>query len=243
MACSNQNLLLSSFYGINKSFTKKVYIGFGLDKSETEFEFVFRLCGNNFNFGYLALDYDGLQSLRSYFQKIDDYFCGKISEDNLIEENDFTIKFTRCYQEKAIEISYEDTQSDNNNKKSKVSLVLQKVSFIALKNIVNSMNYKFQLLHSKTDYLSMLQKKFISYLIDCLNESGKKIISQINAKDVRQICERFDEKVSENLQNQMNEEKKDTECNLSLEYAHLYLKELSVLHFNYLISTLNAAFE
>ena len=44
-------------------------------------------------------------------------------------------------------------------------------------------------------------------------------------------------------QNQVNEEKKDTVGNLSLEYAHLYLKELSVLHFDYLISSLNAALE
>ena len=39
-----------------------------------------------------------------------------------------------------------------------MSLVLEGVSFDALKNIENSMNYGFELLHSKANYLSMLQE-------------------------------------------------------------------------------------
>ena len=52
-------------------------------------------------------------------KKLTTIFVRKISvsnEDNLFEENDSTIKFTRCYEEKAIEISYEETQSDKNKK-------------------------------------------------------------------------------------------------------------------------------
>ena len=45
------------------------------------------------------------------------------------------------------------------NKKSKVGIILQKVSLNTLKNIVNSMNYKFELLHSETDYLYLCYKK------------------------------------------------------------------------------------
>lgn len=232
-----QHLLLSTFYGLNRSYTKKIFIGFDLNDTETEFEFVFRLCGNNFNSGYLALNHNGWKRLQTYFSKIDEYLQGKNmkNSDQTFENEDFTIKLTRSYYDKAIEISSEEKKPDN--KKFKVSLVLKKVSFDTLKNLSQVIDTKFDQLNAKRTYLFLLKDKFINYITEKLNASEKNIITQINIKDIKLICNEFDEKVTENFKQELEQESPELES-ASLNDSHLFLKELYALNFDYLISTI-----
>ena len=64
------HLLLSIFYRISRSFSKKIFIGFDLNDIETEFEFAFWLCGSNFNSGYLSLNRIFRKSMSIYKEKI-----------------------------------------------------------------------------------------------------------------------------------------------------------------------------
>ena len=169
-----QHLLLSTFYGLNRSYSKKIFIGYDLNVTETEFEFVLRLCGNNFNSGYLALNYNGWKRLQTYFPKIDEYLQGKNMEssDQSFENEDFTIKLTRSYYDKAIEISSEENKPEN--KKFKVSLVFKKVSFDTLKNLSHTIDTKFDQLNRKRTYLFLLKDKFVNYITEKLKATKKK---------------------------------------------------------------------
>ena len=82
----------------------------------------------------------------------------------------------------------------------------------------------------------MKSKIFICILIE--SNQKKNIISQVNIKDIKLICNEFDEKVTENFIQELEQESPELES-ASLNDSHLFLKELYALNFDYLISIIS----
>ena len=80
--------------------------------------------------------------------------------------------------------------------------------------------------------------KFFNYITEKLNASEKNIISQVNIKDIKLICNEFDEKVTEIFKQELEQESPELEP-ASLTDSHIFLKELSALNFDNLISTIS----
>lgn len=231
------HLVLSSFYGLNRSFSKKIFVGLDVDEFDTKFKLVYRICGNNINTGFIDLNYLGWKELKNHFPKINDYFQNRtFNQDEVINHEKFSIKFTKSFFDRAVEISYEEKTYDG--KKSKISLVLKRVTFETLKSIAASIDHKCTCLFYEKKFYFVLKEKFIDYIISCLSEGNKKLISQVSARDVRIICEQLEDKTSEILHNSVAKEKPEFE-RPDVDNSHLFLKELSALNFEYVLCSVS----
>ena len=190
------HLVLSTFYGLNKSFSKKIFVGFNLNESKKKFSLEYRICGNDINSGFISLNYSGWMNFKELFPRINDYLINRTeNQDETLSFDNFTVRFTKSFWERAIEISSEEEKNDG--KKVKKSLVMKRVTFEILKNITPLIDDKFHALFDNRYFLYVLKNTFIEYIISSLSEGNKKLVSHISPDKIRSICGQIDEKTTQ----------------------------------------------
>ena len=93
-------------------------------------------------------------------------------------------------------------------------------------------------MNAKRSFLFLLKDKFINYITEKLNASEENIISQVNIKNIKLICNEFNEKITKNFKQELEQESPQLKP-ASLNDSHLFLKELYALNFDYLSTISN----
>lgn len=176
----NRHLLLSTTYGLNSSFTKKIQVGLQSTKEDC-FVPIVKLTSNNAD--GICLDSDTWQQ----FQACMDHMRQYLNEDqkrtggiNPIIINNITINFTSAYGARAILVAYKETneysaanvekEEQPPSKKRKTyntAIVMQKVTFLGLENIIKCID----------THLAQLIN-----IVDTVNTCASYIINEIELK-------------------------------------------------------------
>lgn len=193
------HMLLSTTYGLNNSYTKKIHVGLQTS-DEGIFAPVVKLSGNNADGIYF--DVDSWHQFQEIMPIMTEYLC----EDSRSRPNPVTIKnivvnFTTSYSTKSILVAYkqieeervtaniseEATDSAPPAKKRRtyaVAIVMQKSTFLGLENIVKCANSRLEHLSSLSESVNAcaqflikeielkLPKNFINYDIVKLTLKG-----------------------------------------------------------------------
>lgn len=177
----NRHLLLSTTYGLNSSFTKKIQVGLQSTKEDC-FVPIVKLTSNNAD--GICLDFDTWQQ----FQSCMDHMRQYLNEDQKrtgglspIIINNITINFTSAYGARAILVAYKETNehlTTNGEKEEEqpplkkrktynTTIVMQKVTFLGLENIIKYVD----------THLSQLIN-----IVDTVNTCANYIINEIELK-------------------------------------------------------------
>ena len=176
--------------------------------------------------------------MKTFFPRINDYLINRTeNQDETLSFDNFTVRFTKSFWERAVEISTEEEKSDG--KKVKKSLVMKRVTFETLKNIAPIIDDEFDVLHGSRFFLYSLKNSFIEYIISCLSEGNKKLVSHISPNDIRSICQQFNEKTTAVIREAAIKADPSLE-QADLSCSHVFLKELSVLNFEYILCAVSS---
>lgn len=151
-----KQLLSPTLYGLNRSFTKKIIIGFE-DQGDGSFYPATRLIGHDFS--GISFNIEAWQRFQEHFDTVSRYLDGEYNDvnemwDQRIVTQNFSIYFTMSYGQKAIAIEKaevlkgekeEDKHNDQQIKESKKKklyhcVIMQKTTFDNLKEICVCIN-------------------------------------------------------------------------------------------------------
>lgn len=188
-----KQLLLPALYGLNRSFTKKIIIGFE-DREEEDSSFypATRLVGNDFT--GISFNIEAWQRFQEHFDTVSRYLDGgydNVNEmwDERIVTPDFSIFFTMSYGQKAIVIEkpeeelrdgqQEDKHNNQQKKESKKKklyhcVVMQKVTFDNLKEICDCVNERLNYLEKITMCVNKCKDSLIKLLHTEIGKNGIK---------------------------------------------------------------------
>jgi len=182
------HMLLSTTYGLNNSHTKRLHVGLQTT-SEGVFKPLVKLSGNNANGIYF--DADSWQEFLHNMELMSEYLAGnnKIKLNPVIIKN-ICINFTTTYGARSILVTYKENEEEHSmeningelrrnketsdsspaSKKRKtyaVAIVMQKITFQGLENVVKCVDA----------HLNHLQS-----LADNVNECARYLIKEIELK-------------------------------------------------------------
>ncbi|KAL6416498.1 hypothetical protein ACFW04_013028 [Cataglyphis niger] len=166
-------LLLSTTYGLNASYTKKIHVGLQAT-SENCFVPVVKLTGNYAD--GICLDTDTWRQFQINMEQMKQYLCeNQKSKPSPIIINNISIGFTTAYGTRAVIVSYKENEGQpaNNNatqeqpplKKQKtynVAIVMQKASFVGLEDIARCVDAHLARLIPITDTVNACSKYLIN---------------------------------------------------------------------------------
>ncbi|KAL6433563.1 hypothetical protein ACFW04_006566 [Cataglyphis niger] len=161
-------LLMSTTYGLNASYTKKLHVGLQAI-NESCFAPIAKLTRNYVD--GICLDIDTWEQFQAYMEHMSLYLneSPKIKPNPIIINN-ISVGFTTAYGTRFIIVTYCNEQAQPPMKKRKtygVFIVMQKTTFQGLKNIVKCVNA----------HLSRL-----TCVVDSVNECAKYLIAEIELK-------------------------------------------------------------
>ncbi|KAL6421639.1 hypothetical protein ACFW04_014557 [Cataglyphis niger] len=170
---AHRYLLLSTTYGLNASYTKKIHVGLQAT-SENCFVPVVKLTGNYAD--GICLDTDTWRQFQINMEQMKQYLCeNQKSKPSPIIINNISIGFTTAYGTRAVIVSYKENEGQpaNNNatqeqpplKKQKtynVAIVMQKASFVGLEDIARCVDAHLARLIPITDTVNACSKYLIN---------------------------------------------------------------------------------
>lgn len=174
-----KHLILSTTYGLNKSFSKKVIVGLE-EQTDGKFEPAIRVM-NNCSYG-ITFKLNSWTKLNQEINQISAYFDSDCSQSeewkNDVDINEYFIVFTTSHGAKAIVFDPkpeedEEHPDDNSTKKLKLyspSIVMQKTSFDGLKNIIPCLNERFQQIDKLTESVNLSKNFLVQAVCSYLEE-------------------------------------------------------------------------
>ncbi|KAL6416476.1 hypothetical protein ACFW04_013431 [Cataglyphis niger] len=227
-------LLLSTTYGLNASYTKKIHVGLQAT-SENCFVPIVKLTGNYAD--GICLDTDTWRQFQTNMKQMKQYLCeNQKSKPSPIIINNISIGFTTAYGTRAVIVSYKENEGQpaNNNatqeqpplKKQKtynVAIVMQKASFVGLEDIARCVDAHLARLIPITDTVNACSK----YLI---NEIELKLLSAYIDYEIIKLTVRGNfEEIEHDVRTQIN--------NLPFldVYFNIVFEELLSLDFNEIV--------
>ena len=174
--------MISSYYGLNKSYGKKILTGLEVNEDGPEkwFSIVIRFLGNDHT--GLSISPDGWQEMKNLFPIIQEDF----STNNVapyIESRstkDFLLRFTYSHFDKAIEISENLTSYHHHEKKAfRKGIVFKKITFDTLRRLTPVIDDKIAYLREICNSVGELYEKIPTFIIGKMeeNNNGHKIES------------------------------------------------------------------
>ena len=146
-------MLLSTSYGLNSSYTKRIHVGLQTSNSdEFDFQPVVKLAGRGNEGVFFDLTWEQFQA---NMWRMSDYLDGSNSKPDPIIIDKIVINFTTAYGVRALLVAYRETEKKdavlenpaeenaNTPKKRKiysVAIVMQKATFLGLENIIDCVN-------------------------------------------------------------------------------------------------------
>ena len=130
--CSLPQLLFPTIYGLNKSFSKKIYMGLSVGQ-EGDVELELRIIGSDFN----GVRLSSFENFSSTFEIISRFFASGKNDRSMLDQKlvgcGFNVRFVISHKEKAIEIE-EDVSSmpPKMRKKYRRNVILKETTFSML---------------------------------------------------------------------------------------------------------------
>lgn len=175
--------LLSSVYGLNRTYSKKVVVGLEFDDEKRLFVPKVRLIG--IDFIGIVFNQKEWDSLIGTFMPIEDYFENHISNftDRQIVGANFSLRFTTAHSDKAIQIEElmhpkkdgDCGQMMSFKKTYRRSIVMKRSTFEKLRHVTDCVR-------AKLEYLSSIQNS-VEFFADQL---GKHYLEKLNEKQEAQ---------------------------------------------------------
>lgn len=208
---TEKHLLLSTTYGLNHSFTKKINVGLGL-RGDSEYELLIRLVNNSC--GGICLKLDSWIALIDATDIISDYFAFDIYADaqwyfETLDLGECKLTFTTAHGARAIRFDvpaadadissnaidddardgdHEDDQpSAKRQKLYQPSIVMQKTTFDGLKSLVPCVQERIRMLKKLKDDVNTCKKLFAEFI----TEKVKTLLpTQPSLQSISQIAQR-----------------------------------------------------
>lgn len=183
--------LLSSIYGLNKTYTKKVLIGLEFDEEKRLFVPKVRLFGNDF-IG-LAFNQREWDSLVGTFMPMADYFENHISNfaDRQIVGCNFSVRFTTAHSGKAVVIEElprpkKDGDCDQmmSIKKFRRSIVMKRPTFENLRLVIDCVRAKLEYLHSIESSVEFFADQLGKHYLEKLSEKQESQYTTVSISDI-----------------------------------------------------------
>lgn len=158
-------VLFPTIYGLNKSFSKKIYMGLELSQ-EGYAELEVRLIGADFDgirFNLLTL-----ANFMSTFEVVSKFFAGGSNDRSMLDQklvdSGYSIRFVISHRSKAIEIEEDDPQTQKSKKKYRRSVILKENTFDMLKTYT-------PLLIARVEYYKQLAAVYNSVMEEVVKQS------------------------------------------------------------------------
>lgn len=169
-----KQLLLPTLYGLNRSFTKKIIIGFKEQEDGCLYPSV-RLIGNDYS--GISFNTESWRSFQEQFNTVSEYLNGEYNVngpgDQRITTQHFLIFFTISYGQRAIaiekksEVLRDEKNEESKKKKPYHYIIMQKITFDNLKEICVCVNER----------LNYLEK-----IIMCVNHCKDVLVKLLHTK-------------------------------------------------------------
>ncbi|XP_071648495.1 uncharacterized protein [Temnothorax longispinosus] len=185
-------MLLSTTYGLNSSHTKRIYVGLQATNGGVFMPMV-KLTGNSADGVYF--DEKSWQQFQENMGLVNKYLNGETKlKPNSISINNIFVNFTSAYRARSILIAYMENEEKNYSptKKQKtysVAIVMQKPTFLGLKNIAKCIDAHLSHLksvaNSVNDCMRYLIKEIEFNLFNSyINEDIVKLIIRKSYNDI-----------------------------------------------------------
>ncbi|XP_072766285.1 uncharacterized protein [Anoplolepis gracilipes] len=211
-----QRMLLSTTYGLNSSYTKKIHVGLmASDGEELDFLPIVKLSSHNAEGIYF--DMESWQKFQENMEQMSLYLNGdKIKQSTIIIDK-IIINFTIAYGARAVLVAYrenvqEDLPSENiedmnangpTPKKQKtysVAIVMQRATFLGLKNIVGCVNARL----NQLNLISNSVNECARYLMNEI-EINLPINSNINSSIIKLLIKSNSKEIERNVRIQLKD--------------------------------------
>lgn len=233
------HLLLSTTYGLNNSHTKRIHVGLQATK-EGLFAPVVELTGNYAE--GICFDANSWLKFQENMGLVEEYFSeinNKLKPDPLIVDN-ICINFTTSYGARSILVAYKEENSSTlptagethdfppakKRKTYAVAIVMQKTTFLGLKNVTGCVNAHLALLQT----LEANVNKCMQYLIKEIELNLPK--SYVNRDIVKLTFKGNYDDIERNVRTQIND------LTFLDNFFNLIFVEMTSLQFNQILRTI-----
>ena len=193
-------LLCSTVYGLNKSFSKKTMVGIDVTP-EGEFEVVIRLIGSDYRgIRFTPAQWksftDSMKDIDNYFQTYD-----KSAVDSKVIGLGFLIRFTISYGEKAIEIeeNYEQESACPPMKKYKRNFVIKQTTYEGLKSSLRCIHAKMGNCGRMMGFAKIVVQELGKIIREKLESVEESQVIVLSAFDVRRYSNKIEQKDVERI--------------------------------------------
>lgn len=188
-------LLCSTVYGLNKSFSKKTMVGIEVS-SKGEMEIVIRLIGNDYaGVRFTPTQWkhftDSVADIDNYFQTYD-----KSGVDSKIVGPGFVIRFTISYGDKAIEI--EEIQGQETAcppvKRYKRSIVMEQTTYDGLKSLLRCIRAKMENCGRMMEFADIVVRELGKIMREKFESMEESQVIMLSTFDVRRSIDKIEKK-------------------------------------------------
>ena len=177
-----KQLLLPTIYGLNRSFTKKVLIGFQEEKKDGQLYPIIRLIGNDFS--GISFNTNAWCCFQKQFNAVSEYLNGE--SDNTYElwnqqqitTREFLITFSISYGQRSIIIEKLEVLKENDEKESKKKkpyrcVIMQKSTFDNLKELCICINERLNHLERIIICVNLCKDALVKWLRTEIQEKNE----------------------------------------------------------------------
>lgn len=193
-------LVCSTVYGLNKSFSKKTLVGIDVS-SKGELEIVIRLIANDYSgIRFTPVQWkhftDTIEEIDNYFQTYD-----KTGVDSKIIGPGFVIRFTISYGDKAIEIEENQEQESAcpTIKKYKKSFVIKQATFEGLKSSLRCIRAKMENCGRMIEFADNVVRELGKIIREKFESVEESQVIVLSTWDVRRYSDKIEQKDVERI--------------------------------------------
>ncbi|XP_072763723.1 uncharacterized protein [Anoplolepis gracilipes] len=211
-----QRMLLSTTYGLNSSYTKKIHVGLmASDGEELDFLPIVKLSSHSAE--GICSDMESWQKFQENMEQMSLYLNGDKIKQSMIIINKIIINFTTAYGARAVLVAYrenvqEDLPSENiedtnangptpkKRKTYSVAIVMQRATFLGLENIVGCVNARL----NQLNLISNSVNECARYLMNEI-EINLPINSNINSSIIKLLINSNSKEIERNVRIQLKD--------------------------------------
>ncbi|XP_072750089.1 uncharacterized protein [Anoplolepis gracilipes] len=208
-------MLLSTTYGLNSSYTKKIHVGLmASDGEELDFLPIVKL--SSYSAEGICFDMESWQKFQENMEQMSLYLNGDKIKQNTIIIDKIIIKFTTAYDARAVLVAYrenmqdlpseniEDTNANGPTPKKRktysVAIVMQRATFLGLENIVGCVNVRL----NQLNLISNSVNECARYLMNEI-EINLPINSNINSSIIKLLIKSNSKEIERNVRIQLKD--------------------------------------
>lgn len=234
--------IMPTLYALNKSFSKKLLIGMNYNEQDS-FHPTIKLVNQSFE--GLTFDKESWTALCTKgFPKIEEYFYSGNGPDSLLQKaniGNFDVHFVISHGEKAIQIEEKDQGNSKTAESFKRSITLKLISFIWLKDISRSVQFKLDFLTENKEAIAHLNHLLLQFIHNTILQMYDREITNATKNDVRLATTDLEQAVFDGILDELNTlYKENTLSNLDVKSI---CYELISLNFDYIVNGVSKMFK